>query len=303
MLNLWRLRILQQLDLMGSMQATADSLQMTRPAVAQQLARLEEEAGDTLTYRDGRRTALTASGRLLLTYAQRMLEIEAEAEASLTGLRRGSHGQLRIGAFGTAASGLVPPLLERFDSTTVDLAVVELDQHASLRALSARQLDLAVIDDYSFPTEPLDASLAVDLILEDAAFVAVPATHPRASAKRARLEDFQSELWILNEGSPGWHHTVMQAIRSRGFEPRLMHGSRNFGTSLALVSAGVGVSVQPGLAFLTSPPGVAAVPVAPRIQRRVLAAYRKGTDHHPLIRQAITGLRQISAAVVSSGED
>lgn len=267
---------------------------MTRPAVAQQLSRLEEEVGETLTFRDGRRTSLTASGKVLLSYANRMLSLESETESALASMRTGDAGQLRVGGFGTAVFGLVPPLLRHFAAPTIELTVEEMSHQESLKALAARRLDLAIVDDYSFPQEPLDPSLAVDLLFEDDLFLALPRDHALAHRERLALEELRNELWILNEGSRGWFQENMTALRSRGFEPRLMHGSRSFSTSLALVAAGAGVSIQPGLAFTHRATDVSVVPIEPRLHRRVLVAHRRGTEGQPLLQRALRELRVIA---------
>ncbi|MET8534048.1 LysR family transcriptional regulator [Streptomyces sp. NPDC005065] len=57
MLDVRRLRILQHLATYGTVAATADVLQLTAPAISQQLAVLEREAGVPVVEKHGRTCA------------------------------------------------------------------------------------------------------------------------------------------------------------------------------------------------------------------------------------------------------
>lgn len=62
-MELTQLRTLRELDERGSIAAVAAALFVTPSAVSQQLALLQRESPVPLTYRLGRRTALTDAGR------------------------------------------------------------------------------------------------------------------------------------------------------------------------------------------------------------------------------------------------
>ena len=59
MLDVRRLRVLREFAARGTIAATADALGYTPPAVSQQLAALEREAGVDLLERSGRTRRLT----------------------------------------------------------------------------------------------------------------------------------------------------------------------------------------------------------------------------------------------------
>src|SRR3954453_12417994 len=83
MLDARRLRVLRELAARGTIAATADALGYTAPAVSQQLAALEREAGIELLERNGRRKRLTPAGEELVARTEGILrELEA-AEAAI----------------------------------------------------------------------------------------------------------------------------------------------------------------------------------------------------------------------------
>ena len=84
MLDLHRLRLLQEFAARGSIARTAAVLGYTPSAVSQQLAALEREAGTALLDRSARRAELTDAGRRLAGHAERILAMVEEAETDLS---------------------------------------------------------------------------------------------------------------------------------------------------------------------------------------------------------------------------
>lgn len=69
----------------GGFGKAADSLNMTQPAMSQQMRRLEELIGRSLFAREGRKLVFTAQGDLLLGYARRILELNDDVHRRLVG--------------------------------------------------------------------------------------------------------------------------------------------------------------------------------------------------------------------------
>ena len=102
MLDVRRLRVLRELAARGTIAATADALGYTAPAVSQQLAALEREAGVALLESNGRRRRLTPAGEELVQRTEGILrELEA-AEAALERTTTHVAGVLRCAAFASA---------------------------------------------------------------------------------------------------------------------------------------------------------------------------------------------------------
>src|SRR5215218_3514705 len=111
MLDVRRLRVLREFAARGTIAATADALGYSPPAVSQQLAALEREAGVELLERNGRTRRLTPAGKELATRTESVLrELEA-AEAALDASKTTVTGVLRAAAFPSAHRALLPPAL------------------------------------------------------------------------------------------------------------------------------------------------------------------------------------------------
>ncbi|VXC90929.1 HTH-type transcriptional regulator PecT [Burkholderia sp. 8Y] len=95
-----------------SFSAAAESVHRTQSAVTQQMQKLEAQLAKTLFLKQGRAKRLTAEGLKLLEYSRRMLALNDEACAAITGSVL--TGEVRIGAPEDVADSMLPSLLQRF---------------------------------------------------------------------------------------------------------------------------------------------------------------------------------------------
>ncbi len=147
MLDVTRLRVLVAVARHGSVTAAAHALNYAQPSVSHHLARLEAETGTKLVQRAGRGIRLTDAGRLL---AERAVEVIGRLDAAenelavFAGLRA---GRLRLAAFPSALSTIVPAaaaiLHERHPS--VDLRLTEAEPPEAVRMLRAGYVDVALV--------------------------------------------------------------------------------------------------------------------------------------------------------------
>ena len=81
-----------------SFSRAAARLHRTQPAVSQVIAKLEAELGETLLERSSRDGTLTDAGEVLKEYAQKMLNLRADASSALADLRSMHTGKLTLAA-------------------------------------------------------------------------------------------------------------------------------------------------------------------------------------------------------------
>ena len=300
MLDVRRLHMLRELSERGTIAATAEALGYSPPAVSQHLAALERQVGVALLERQGRRVALTPAAQLLVGRTERVLaELEA-AEAELAADHGDVRGSVRLAAFPTAAATLVPRAMAAFADRhpSAEVLLSELEPEAALPALKLGEADVAVIHEYDFSPRGDDPSVELTPLAEDEIRIAVPARHPAAGAKVA-LSALADERWVAGYVDTACHRVVVTACRAAGFEPRIVARSNDFRVVLALVAAGQGVALVPGLAVDGPPDGVClARPAERRLGRRVLAAVRAGGGEHPAVAALLDALRDAARHTV-----
>ena len=73
MLNIWRLQLPVQFEVLGTMQLVSEVMHVSKSMVSQQLNALEHETGTVLFERAGRQVRLTAAGHDLATRVRPIL--------------------------------------------------------------------------------------------------------------------------------------------------------------------------------------------------------------------------------------
>src|ERR671930_1078141 len=156
MLDVRRIRVLQEVVTSGSFSSAADSLHLSQSAVSQQIAALEREAGVPLLDRTSEGPKLTAAGEALMEHGDAVLCRLEEAERELAQIAGLEGGRLRVASFPTASAALMtralPLFRERFPN--VELEFSEDEPEDSFPSLKRGDFDLAVVFDY--PEFPID---------------------------------------------------------------------------------------------------------------------------------------------------
>jgi LysR family transcriptional regulator, cell division regulator len=118
------LRIFKAVAEEGSVSRAAERLNCVQSNVTARIRQLEESLKVTLFHRKSRGVALTAAGRVLLDYAERIMALVSEAER-IVQEREPLGGKLIIGALETTAAVRLPPVLaeyhRRFPSVELQL--------------------------------------------------------------------------------------------------------------------------------------------------------------------------------------
>jgi DNA-binding transcriptional LysR family regulator len=290
MLDARRLRLLCDLDRLGTIAAVAEARAYTPSAISQQLAALEREAGMPLLERTGRRVTFTPAGQVLVRHAETVLVALEEADAALAAVRTGPAGPVRIGAFPSAMRTLLPHVLVRLgrEHPALELTVTELDPVAVPAALRERSLDVGLLNDYDIAPAGTDPALDSLPLLEETVYLA----EPEATAT-GTLTGAAGVPWILATAGTLCHEVTLRVCRAAGFSPRARHHADDFATVLALVAAGQGVSLVPELAAVP-PPGVRLTALNTR--RRTRIAFRRGAASHPAIGAVIAALTAATRA-------
>lgn len=224
------LRTFQTVVEEGGILAASRKLNTVQSNVTSRIRRLEEELGAELFFRRGRGLELAPSGRVLLDYARRMLQLERQTSLAVRQVGE-SAGELRIGAMETFTALHLP---------------------AALKTVRARHpgLELRIQADTSFAL--IDKVLAHKL---DCAFVAGPVSHPELNFEslveeelvciHARDADPDIQPLILFREGCAYRARALAWQRASG---RTLTDVMEFGTLegiLGCVAVGLGWTLMP----------------------------------------------------------
>jgi DNA-binding transcriptional LysR family regulator len=264
------LRVLREVAQSGSFSAAARTLGYTQSAVSRQVAALELVAGRRLFERGRDGVTLTAAGARLLPRAIRIL---GELDAALRETDDAT-GPVRLGAFATAAAGLVPQALATLPrELTVSLR--EGTTPALTRALRAGTLDLAILAQAP-PFRPPDPELELTVLSERELVVAVPSSHPLARALAVEVEQLLGQVWVASRSDAG--DSLLGVWPGLAERADVRYVVRDWLAKLRIVAAGLAITTLAPVAAGAVPEGVAIVAVRgePLQTRRVVLARRPG---------------------------
>lgn len=185
-MTLTQLRHFIDLAQTGSFSQSAVRLHITQPALSRSIKALEDELGQPLFDRLGRRIEITAFGQQLQTHARSLVDLADTLRHNTQQARQGLRGRLRIGLGSGPGALLTTPLLLGMAQLTpqVQLHISRGSTDLLVQALRERDLDALVIDVRALKPSP---DLHVEALPEMAAGFLVRPGHPLLRERSVRL--------------------------------------------------------------------------------------------------------------------
>jgi DNA-binding transcriptional LysR family regulator len=264
--------------------------------LSQQIKQLERELGALLLARTKRRVALTEPGRLFLAEARRTLAQAALAVEVARGAEAGQVGRLRIGYVDAALWSPLPNVIRAFRERFPRVALTMLER---LPTEQPADIDRGDVDLAIGPPPPAAAQLEVMPFTEETGMVALPDQHPLAGREAIAIGDLADAPWLLvPAGVPSrLRDLTFRAAAAAGFTPRVAQEARELDTLIALVSAGLGVTLVPASAARFPRPGVVFRPLAGEVLSFRLVALRRRGLAPPAVRSFLEVLGEFGRGV------
>ena len=300
-LNVSRLRVLRELAHRGSITAVADALWLTPSAVSQQLSALERETRVQLVERVGRGVRLTTAGKVLAEHSERVFEALDEAASALRALQGEPSGRLRVASFPSVVRLVLPQVMARLRTRFPDLRVEveDLEGEQSLEAIRLGHIDVAVIDDLTWSASRRQEGLRRTELFGTPLVVAFAAGRPWTARDIVEWDELRDVAQVAEHRSSVFARSVEEECRRAGFEPQVHARVHDAGAMLALVEGGDMVAVLPELAVLGQPHAIEWRPLAPTVERRLIAATRVGQDQLPAVRELMQELTELSPDAIA----
>lgn len=235
-MDLVELKIFKTVAELGGVTKAAAALHRVQSNVTTRVKQLEGRVGAKLFHRQGRRLVLSAEGKVLLAYAERLLSLSSEAQAALQGL--GLHGVFRVGTLESTAATRLPPLLAHFHRShpAVRLELVTGTSGALVDRVLREEIEAAFVAE-PFPAQHLETQHA----FSEELVLITPKGHARVASPREL-----SERIVLGFTTGCSYRRRLEAWlgRSGVVAERVMeYGS--YHAIVACVIAGSGIAVVP----------------------------------------------------------
>ncbi len=243
-MELGQLRALRELGDRGSIAAAAAALHVTPSSVSQQISALQRNSPAPLTFKDGRRTALTDAGQALALAAVGVEVAIARAEQAVERFRAEPEGTVSVAAFHSAGLAFFGPLLRFRGPGRPQLSVSDFDvAQEDFPALTADH-DL-VIAHRLVNSPPWPSSVRSEPLLFEPLDLVLRRDHPLAAKPSIAPEDIREEGWVaVHEGFP-LEGAVTLIASIGGAQARIRHRINEFFVAAEVVAASDCVALMP----------------------------------------------------------
>ena len=260
-----------------SFSRAAEKLYRTQPAISAQIRLLEQECGQKLFDRLGRKIFLTRSGEVLFEYGQKLLAMHRETLQRVQEAHGTAAGKLLVGANEATCLYVLPQVFADFKRKfpQVGISVYRNFSHKILQKIAENQIDVGIV------TLPVaHNNLKVVPIYEDELQVVVPAGHPFARRASVGVEEMAAEPLIFPKG--GRTRELLEKLfqKYRG-ELHISMELASVESIKKFVAAGLGISLLSGsYAKVETKSGVLKLVVlqGPKIVRKLGLVYRTDRD-------------------------
>lgn len=251
-LNLQQLSAFMTLANTGSFGDAAQALGISQPALSRSIQQIENRVGTKLFDRDTRRLRLTPAGKRLEPLARRLISEYREAFAAFDDFVAGRQGVVRVAAFPSIATMLLPATIARFRERypEVRIQIWEDVGKPTHRAVHEGQADIAL----ATPPAAND-ELRYKPLLRDELVLVCRKDDTLALKEEHDWTVFATRAFVMPSSETGLRSLIDQAIGEAGISVEPLFNCKEPATIGALVNAGIGIAAltRLTLAQLNSP--------------------------------------------------
>lgn len=228
----------------GQFTRAAERLQVAQPSVSAQIRRLESLLGTTLFHRGPGPVTLTDAGATLLPVARRIVADLLSIDDEIGGLDELLRGHVSVGATPSLSATLLPSVLGRFHRLHPGIVIRVSEQGSPqlLQGLLAGSLDLAL----AIAPVASKGLTSVPLAEEELVVVATP-DHPLAGRRTVSVPELAEHPLVMFRPGYDLRTATIEMFAQHGAEPAVAVEGGEMGSVLALVGAGLGAAVVPGI--------------------------------------------------------
>ncbi|MDH3662853.1 MAG: LysR substrate-binding domain-containing protein, partial [Alphaproteobacteria bacterium] len=234
-----QLRALAGIMRHGSTKAAAEALNVTPPAITQQLQQLEALAGLPLIERSHRAVQVTQAGQELLRTIDHIEALLSDCAEGLHLLQGGAGGQVNVGVISTAKY-FAPQALASFAKShpSVEMRLVVGNRQETIAGLQSFDLDLAIMG-----RPPQDFGVDTAIIGDHPHVIIAAPDHRLAKRRRISLADVNQETFLLREQGSGTRTLVSRMFDDAGID---LDATMEIGSNETIkqaVIAGLGIAL------------------------------------------------------------
>jgi DNA-binding transcriptional LysR family regulator len=212
-MDLWQLNIFCKVVELKSFSKAGETIHLSQPTVSSHIKDLEDHFGCRLIDRLSKKAVPTKAGKLLYTYARRLIALRDETETALAEFQGIIKGHLMIGGSTIPGGYILPQIIGEFtkDHPEVKISLIIGDTEKIIKDTLSGILELGIVG-----ARTGDKNILQEKLIEDEMCLVVPANHQWAKKKRITLKQLFKEPFITREMGSGTLKSIQYSLAQKG---------------------------------------------------------------------------------------
>ncbi|HKS73037.1 MAG TPA: transcriptional activator NhaR [Terriglobales bacterium] len=230
----------------GSIHKASEELRVSPPAISTQLKLLEDQLGDKLLVRSGRRLVLTEMGRTVFSYAEDIFTLGRELLDVVKNRPIGRPLRLDVGVVDVMPKSVVQTLLEPALHLREAVRIVcrEASADQLLGRLATHELDVVLSDS---PVDPTLKIRAYSHLLGECGVMFVAGAKTAARYRRSFPRSLDGAPMLLPTDNTALRRNLDFWFESKGIRPQVLGEFEDFALLRAFGETGAGVFPLPSV--------------------------------------------------------
>lgn len=209
----FRLQVFYEVARKLSFTKAAIALNITQPAVTKHIREIEYQINMRLFERKGNRITLTDAGKIMLRYAEKIVNLYSGMEADLSRMDDIKNGIIRVGASTTVAQTVMPKLLALFKKKHPEIKLTFRQGNSDIitQLVVDEALDIAIVEGAENLSE-----LAYTHFMKDEIVLVTGKNNILSGIKGIDKKDLHQLPMVMREAGSGTLDVVLATLIDAG---------------------------------------------------------------------------------------
>lgn len=238
-MNLYHLKTFYYTAKCKSLTKAADILCITQPAVTKQIKQLQSYYNLKFLDIIGKKVILTDAGEHLYTIADKIFDMESQAEESIKDFQHFSKGKISILSCESFGAYYLPYIIKNYNKSNQNINISVIIGHNENIIENTAELN----NDIGFISKPIqNPKISVQEILEDNIVCIVPQNYPLSRKDQLEISDIDGCNLIVHEKGSVTRKITENFVRKNKINVNINYEISNNETIKRLVEQGLGVA-------------------------------------------------------------
>ena len=227
---------------LGSITNAAEALDITQPAASRQIQELQNSYSLMMFEKVGKKMVLTDAGKILYSIAEKLIDIEEEAERAIKDYKSQKSGKIRITATESFGNYYLPEMIFLFNRMFPEIQI-------SISFADPEEIHKNIVtmkSDIGFTSRLLESSeIHSRTIIEDKYILAVPPGSELSDLIYFQPDDIKNKKFITRQRETEDRKQFESYLSENNIEANIVCEVSSYYSVKEFVKKGIGIAIVP----------------------------------------------------------